>query len=352
MTRNDFSLRYSSHRAINAISRRDALKGAVLGAVTMAGGVFNNRSARAETMTMRVGSDSPIDAPHTLSVVRLKENVEKLTDGRIKVEIFPNSQLGDNTAMTVSVKSGALDGVVTAASNLALSVPSADVFNLPFLFKDPLQVLRAANGAIGAKLNPRVEASFNCEVVGWVTDGSRNLFNGKRPIRKPQDLQGLKMRGVAASKILRDTYLAFGAIPTPLAYSETYTGLQTGVIDGGDWPVIEMLEFKLYQVTKYLTLTRHFSPPVAFIISKRFLDRLTPADKQIVRDSAKIGSEDHVKNVLAKEALAQEELKARGLQIFEMEDRDAFVARVQPVLADATARVGADMMELARAAAA
>jgi TRAP-type C4-dicarboxylate transport system substrate-binding protein len=99
----------------------------------MAGGVFNNRSARAETMTMRVGSDSPIDAPHTLSVVRLKENVEKLTDGRIKVEIFPNSQLGDNTAMTVSVKSGALDGVVTAASNLALSVPSADVFNLPFL---------------------------------------------------------------------------------------------------------------------------------------------------------------------------------------------------------------------------
>jgi tripartite ATP-independent transporter DctP family solute receptor len=349
MTRNAFPLRQSGYHTVTNVSRRDALKGAALGAAAMTSGVFCVESAKADTITMRVGSDSPIDAPHSLSVVRLKEGVEKLTDGRIKVEIFPNSQLGDSTAMTTSVKSGTLDGVVTAASNLALSVPSADVLNLPFLFKDALQELHAANGEVGAKLKPRLEASFNCEVVGWATDGARNMWNGKRPIRKPEDLQGLKMRGAAASKILRDTYLALGAIPTPLAYSETYTGLQTGVLDGGDMPVIDMLEFKIYQVTKYLTLTRHFSPPVAFIVGKRFLGRLSPADQQIVRDSARIGADEHVKAVLAKEAAALEELKARGMQVFEMEDRNAFVAKVQPVLAEATARVGADMMDLARA---
>jgi tripartite ATP-independent transporter DctP family solute receptor len=349
MTRNAFPLRQSGYHTVTDVSRRDALKGAALGAAAMTSGVFCLGSAKADTITMRVGSDSPIDAPHSLSVVRLKESVEKLTDGRIKVEIFPNSQLGDSTAMTTSVKSGTLDGVVTAASNLALSVPSADVLNLPFLFKDALQELHAANGEVGAKLKPRLEASFNCEVVGWATDGARNMWNGKRPIRKPEDLQGLKMRGAAASKILRDTYLALGAIPTPLAYSETYTGLQTGVLDGGDMPVIDMLEFKIYQVTKYLTLTRHFSPPVAFIVGKRFLGRLSPADQQIVRDSARIGADEHVKAVLAKEAAALEELKARGMQVFEMEDRNAFVAKVQSVLAEATARVGADMMDLARA---
>jgi tripartite ATP-independent transporter DctP family solute receptor len=351
MTRNAFALRGLGGQAVDSISRRDALKGAALGAAATAGAVFGIGKAEAETITMRVGSDSPIDAPHTLSMVRLKESVEKLTDGRIKVEIFPNSQLGDSTAMTTSVKSGTLDGVVTAASNLATSVPSADVLNLPFLFKDALQELRAANGEVGAKLKPRLEASFNCEVVAWVTDGARNMWNGKRPIRKPEDLQGLKMRGAAQSKILRDTYLSLGAIPTPLAYSETYTALQTGVLDGGDMPVIDMMEFKIYEVTKYLTLTRHFSPAVAFIISKKFLGRLSPADQQIVRDSAKIGADAHVKAVFEREESALQELKARGMQVFEMDDRNAFVAKVQPVLAEATARIGADMMELARAAA-
>jgi tripartite ATP-independent transporter DctP family solute receptor len=338
-------------RLAGAVSRRAALKDTTL-AIAAAVTAFHTRAARAQTVTMRVGSDVPIDAPHTVSAVKLKENVEKLTDGRVKVEIFPNSQLGDSTAMTVSVKSGTLDAVMTAASNLALSVPSADVFNLPFLFKDAAQALQAANGAMGAALKPKIEAAFNCEVIGFATDGSRNLWDNKRPIRRPEDMQGLKMRGVAASKILRDTYLALGAIPTPLSFPETYTGLQTGVIDGGDMPVLDMVAFKLYQVTKYLTLSRQTSPAVIFIASKKFMDRLSPADRQIVRDSGKFGSEEHVKAVVAKEAAALEELKQRGVQVFELEDRDAFVAKVQPVLDEATARIGSDILDLARAASA
>jgi tripartite ATP-independent transporter DctP family solute receptor len=352
MTRIAYPLRQLPDQASNTISRRNALKGAALGAAAITSGVFSIGRAKADTITMRIGSDSPIGAPHTLSAVRLKDGVEKLTDGRIKVEIFPNSQLGDSEAMSTSVKSGTLDAVMSSAANLANAVPSADVFNLPFLFKDTLQVMRAANGELGAKLKPRVEASFNCEVVGWANDGSRNMWNGKRPIRKPEDLQGLKMRGVSSSRIMRDTFLAFGAIPTPLAYSETYTGLQTGVIDGADFGVVDMLELKLYQVTKYLTLTHQISPAGIFIVSKKFLNRLSPADQQLVRDSARIGADEQVKTVLAKETSALEELKARGMQVFEMEDRNAFVAKAQPVLAEATARVGADMMELARAAAA
>jgi len=333
-------------------SRRDALRNAMICAISSAAVAFGIGGAEAQTITMRVGSDVPLDAPHTVSAVKMKESVERLTEGRIKVEIFPNSQLGDSTAMTTSVKSGTLDAVMTAASNLALAVPSADVFNLPFLFKDALQALRAASGPMGDLLKPRLEAAFNCEVIGFATDGSRNLWDNKRPIRKPEDLRGLKMRGVAASKILRDTYLALGAIPTPLAFPETYTGLQTGVIDGGDMPVLDMLAFRLYQVTKYLTLSRQTSPAVVFIASKKFMDRLSPDDRQIVRDSGKFASQEHVKVVLAKEDAAVQELKDRGMQVFEMENRDAFVAKVQPVLAEASTRIGADIMELARAAAA
>ena len=113
-----------------------------------------------------------------------------------------------------------------------------------------------------------------------------------------------------------------------------------------------MLAFKLYQVTKYLTLSRQTSPAVIFIVSKRFMDRLTPADRQIVRDSGKFASDEHVKVVLAREEEAVEQLKEKGMQVFEVENRDAFVAKVQPVLVEATSRIGADIMELARAAAA
>jgi tripartite ATP-independent transporter DctP family solute receptor len=342
----------SSRQRWLGISRHVALRAAMLGVIVSATVVFGSEAAEAQTITMRIGSDVPLDAPHTVSAVKMKESVEKLTDGRIKVEIFPNSQLGDSTAMTISVKSGTLDAVMTAASNLALAVPAADVFNLPFLFKDGPQALRAADGPMGDLLKPRVEAAFNCEIIGFATDGSRNLWDNKRPIRRPEDLQGLKMRGVAASKILRDTYLAFGAIPTPLAFPETYTGLQTGVIDGGDMPALDMVAFKLYQVTKYLTLSRQTSPAVIFIVGKKFMDRLSPADRQIVRDSGKFASEEHVKVVLAKEEAAVQELKDRGMQVFELENREAFVAKAEPVLAEATTRVGADVMQLARAAAA
>src|ERR1700722_11865412 len=102
MTRDALPLPGLGCRAINDISRRGVLKGAALGVAATAGSAFSTRIAKADTITMRVGSDSPIDAPHSLSVVKLKEGVEKLTDGRIKVEIFPNSQLGDSTAMTTS----------------------------------------------------------------------------------------------------------------------------------------------------------------------------------------------------------------------------------------------------------
>lgn len=200
MTRNVFRPRQLGSQTINNLSRRDVLKVAAL-AATVVGGAFRTGRAKADTITMRIGSDSPLNAPHTLSAVRLKEGVEKLTDGRVKVEIFPNSQLGDNAAMSTSVKSGVLDAVMTDVANLAISVPSADVFNLPFLFKDTSQVLRAANAEIGEKLKPRLESAFNCEVIGWATDGSRNMWNGKRPIRKPEDMQGLKMRGQSSSRI-------------------------------------------------------------------------------------------------------------------------------------------------------
>jgi TRAP-type C4-dicarboxylate transport system substrate-binding protein len=115
--------------------------------------------------------------------------------------------------------------------------------------------------------------------------------------------------------------------------------------------VTDLIQFKIYQVAKYLTLTRHVSPVNLFIVSKSFMNRLSPGDREIVREAGRLGAEAQLKAVLAGEGAALNQLKMRGMHVFDVKDRNAFAAKVQPVLANATAQVGADIMKLARAAA-
>src|ERR1700680_1585404 len=226
------------------VTRRSTLKGGVaLGAGLTAGTFGIIGRASAAPVTMRFGSDSPVGAAHP--------------------------------------KAGTLDSVVTDVTYISTAVPEADVFNLPFLYTDTTQVLRFANGQVGERLKPKISEAFGCEVLGFATDGSRNLWNSKRPIRTPADIEGLKM-GVQPSKIQRDTILAFGGIPTVVAFNALYTALQTGLVDGSDKAFADMMELKFYQVTKYLTLTSHFSIVNVLIVSKKFMDKLSPQDREVV----------------------------------------------------------------------
>ena len=274
--------------------------------------------------------------------------MEERTQGRVSVSIFPDSQLGSNEPMTNAVKAGTLDGVVTDCAVMSSAVAEADVFNLPFLFKDTRKALAAANGEVGAILKPKFDKAFNVEVLGWATDGARNYWNGKRLIRSPDDMKGLKMR-TQPSKIQRDTYTALGAIPTPISFSETYSALQTGVVDGGDHAVVDMLELKIYQVTKYMTLTRHFSIIGVMIISSKFMDKLSPEDRDIVRAAGKEAAGAQVEAVLAKEVDAVAELKAKGIEVYAPTDTSAFAERVQGVYASNEERIGKALIDRARA---
>jgi TRAP-type transport system periplasmic protein len=331
------------------ISRRAALRyGLVAGAGIATGSIVPGTGAWAQSVTMRVGSDSPLRDEHSLAMVKLKEEVEAKTHGRITVTIFPDAQLGSNDAMMNAVKAGTLDGMISDAGVLTSAVPEMDIFSLPFLFKDTAHALRAANSAVGAKLKPKIEQAFACEVLGWGTDGARNMWNSKRPIRAPEDVRGLKMR-IQPSAIQRDTYEAFGALPTPIAFGELYTALQTGVVDGADPSVVDMLSLKFYQVTKYLTLTRHFNIINVVVISKQFMNRLAPQDQDILRQAGKNGADAEAEATLAREATGLKELEAKGIQVFEMADPKAFVAKVEPIYtADADKVGGAALIAEAR----
>jgi tripartite ATP-independent transporter DctP family solute receptor len=323
-----------------ALKRRDLLRSGLLFGAGLAGvDLLAPSKASAQTVTMRLGSDSPMADEHNVGFVKLKEEVESKTNGRIKVVIFPDAQLGSNEAMNNAMKAGTLDGVMTDVASLSVAVPEMDIFSLPFLFTNTAHVLRAANGSVGSKLKPKIEEAFKCAVLGWGTDGSRNMWNSKRPIRTPDDLKGLKMR-VQSSPIQKDTYAAFGALPTPIAFGELYTALQTGVVDGADPSVVDMLSLKFYQVTKYLTLTNHFSIINILAVGQAFLSKLSPADQEIVRQAGKRGAEAQAKATLDAEASGLTDLKTKGIQVFEMADPKAFVAKVEPVYAADADKVG------------
>ncbi len=335
-------------RAGRCVSRRSVLRdGLALGAGFSLGTLGSVRTGTAASVTMRFGSDSPIDSPHTSSAIALKQIVESRTSGRVAVAVFPDSQLGNNGTMTNSIKSGTLDAVVTDMSHISVAVREADVFNLPFVYRDTEHVLRFANGPAGAGLRPKIEDAFACEVLGFASDGSRNLWNGKRPIRTAADVVGLKM-GLGSSKIQRDTILAFGGIPTVVEINALYTALQTGLIDGSDRTTSDMIALKLYQVTRYLTLTNYFSIVSVLIVSKKFMSKLDPADQAIVREAGQAAVEAQLMAIVKSEKSALTFLREKGIQVAPMESPGSFSDKLDSVYREAADRIGADLVEQAR----
>jgi tripartite ATP-independent transporter DctP family solute receptor len=341
-------INFQAQTSVRSLTRRSTLKGGLaLGAGLAAGPFGIIGKASAAPITMRFGSDSPIGAPHTKSALVMKELIEKGTSGRVQVTVFPDGQLGGNMAMTNSIKTGSLDAVVTAVSIISPAVPEIDVFSLPFLYQDAAEALQVANGPFGAKLVPKVNAAFDCEVVGFTTDGVTELYTKTRPVKKPEDMVGLKV-GVSSSKIQRDTMLAFGAIPTVLDIAANYTSLQTGLINSTAKSRPDVIELKIYQVTKYLMLMNLYSMPNLLLVSKKFLDKLTPQDRDVVREAGLPACEAQKEVVLvaAKEALAF--LTAHGIETVEVPNLQPFRDRVDAVYKETGDRIGREIVAEAR----
>lgn len=327
------------------VSRRTVLLGAA--ASPFAFSILGSKAARADTVTMRVGSDSPIDDAHTGAAVKMKELIEAKTDGRIRVVIFPSGQVGSNEVMMNAIKAGALDSMLTDAGILSQAVAGASIFNLPFLFNDIPHAMRAANGKIGEKLRPQIESAYECEVHGWGNDGLRNMWNKKRPIKSPDDLHGMKMR-VQANPIHQETYTALGALPTPISFTELYNALQTGVVDGADNSIVDIIAIKFYQVSKYISMTKHVSTMCTQVASKHFMASLSPADRDIVREASALGAQNEVQLTMDAEEKGLDIIKAKGMVAITDLDMEPFKQKMGPVYELAATTLGQALIDEAK----
>src|SRR5262249_40094995 len=161
---------------------------------------------------------------------------------------------------------GTIDVAVSSTGNLASFTRKLELLSLPFLFKDVEHNLRALDGPVGSTLAAEIERTARGKVVSWWNFGMRNMWNKVRPINKPEDLVGLKMR-VQQSPVQVATFNTLGAQAVPMSFGELYTSLQTGVVHGADNDVVDMLVEKFYEVTKYVSMTGHFVAAIVLVFS-------------------------------------------------------------------------------------
>ncbi len=296
-------------------------------------------TANAADLVLKLAHNGPEQHPFQVGAETFKQVVEAETGGAVEVQIFPSEQLGPEDQTSQMVKQGTLAcAVESAGGGLAPFVPEADLFNLPFIFRDLDHFYRVMDGPVGARVAGKVENNLDSEFLGWWFSGVRNAWNGKQPIHKPEDLEGLKIR-VMGSPVLIDTFNALGAQATPMSFGEVYTSLQQGVIDGAETDHVDLLVENFYEVTKYVSLTGHMYLAAGLICSKKAMDAM-PADVQAA--VRKAGAEAVTAERAAMESMttdALDKLKAKGLEFYDV-DVSLFQAKVKSVYEKNAANVG------------
>ncbi len=303
-------------------------------------------NAWSQQFRIKAGHVSGTDFVYQSGFEYFGREIAKATDGRVKVDIFPASQLGDELQMIEGARLGTIQMLVTSTAPLSQFVPECDLLNLPFLFEGYQTGYKVMDGPVGAEFAQLIEAKTGLKFLGWWSAGMRNVYSKKAPVQSIADLANLKIR-VMESKTEIATFKAFGAAPTPMPFSEVYTSLQTGVIDAAENDPISYLAVKHYEVAPYYSLTGHTNATYnrAVLMSGQFFTRL-PKDVQdavvrVMKDTVAFERAEYERR--ADDALKT--LEQRGVKVVKV-DQGQLRARAKGVWDETVQRLGPKGKEL------
>jgi TRAP-type transport system periplasmic protein len=268
------------------------------------------------------------------------------TNGRYKVEQYPNSALGGEVEMLKSVQLGTIDLAFITGAPLPNFVPEVGVFNIPFLFRDLAHAHAVLDSPIGqAHLEKFREKDL--VALAWGENGMRHITNSKREIRSPEHLRDLKLR-LPQSDVMLAGFKALGANVSALPFPQLYGALQSGQFDGQENPIATILSSKFVQVQKYLTLTGHVYDPAIIFMSPDMLEDLSAADKKAFLEAAKLAGQASRKFAAAAEAEGIAELSRAGMQVVKAVAREQFAAAMAPAKPEFDRRFGDTLIEKIR----
>ncbi|MGB3424513.1 MAG: TRAP transporter substrate-binding protein [Castellaniella sp.] len=282
-------------------------------------------------------------------VAKFVELVKAKSQGEIDIKPYYSGALGNDVQVTSALQGGTIEFTVPQTTTLTGMVKAYEILDFPFLFKNSEQAEKVLDGPVGQKLLETLPAHGLVGLAYW-ENGFFNATNSKHPIAKVEDFEGLKFRSIQA-KITQETIKALGANPVPLAVPELYTALETRTIDGQGTPNAVIAALKLYEVQKYLSITRHSYGAFIPLVSKAFWDKLTPDQQKILVDSA-LEARTYQREVARAQAQSAKDAMAKhGMEINEVSDaeHDRMRERVQPVWQMFIPSVGQDLFDQVQA---
>ncbi len=293
-------------------------------------------------VVLKLGHAVAPEHPYHLGAVKYSEWVAQRTKNKVKIDVYPSAQLGNERDMVEGLQLGTIDLVVTSTGPLGGFVPRMFIVDLPFLFRDREHAYKVLDGPIGRELLDAFAAKGIKGLAFW-ENGFRQITNNARPIEKPEDLKGIKIRTME-NKVHLASFKAFGASPTPMAWSEVYTALQQKTIDAQENPIAIIYFQKIYEVQKYLALTGHFYSPTPLLMSLKAFNNL-PTDIQKVMLETAIECAKYERNLLRdNEAKQLAEIKAKGMQVT-LPNKKPFQDAAAPVYKEFESQFGKEMID-------
>jgi len=315
-------------------------------AATMASALVLPAAANAADIEIRIAHGSTPQYHMHKALEKFASLVEEGSDQRIKVTIFPSAQIAADTGMVEAVLAESIEMAVEPPSFFAKWDGAFETPELPFIYPNRDVAFKVLNSEAGDALMDHL-TDMGLVGLGWMEMGQRQLTNNVRPIVKPEDLEGIKLRTMKVPTHII-AFRALGANPTPLNFGEVYAGLQLNVIDGQENPTSQIYAQKFYEVQKYMTVSDHILGLYLPVINADFFHNLSEADQTLIRDSMQAAINYDFTIVAAEDAAFLKEMKEAGLEVTVLtpEQKKAFIDKVATVRDQFRDRVGADIYDL------
>lgn len=323
----------------------------LIAALTLAGvtsvAVFATTPASADDqIVIKFSHVVAADTPKGKGAERFKELAAKYTDGKVKVEVYPNSQLYKDKEEVEALQLGAVQMLAPSLAKFGpLGAKEFEAFDLPFLFADKASLRKVTDGPIGKDLLAKLTSKGITGLAFW--DNGFKVMSANKEVKTPDDLLGLKMR-IQSSKVLEAQMKAFGAVPQVMAFSEVYQALQTGVVDGTENPPSNMYTQKMHEVQKFAAVTNHGYLGYAVIVNKAFWDGL-PAPVRASLEKAMAEATVYANEIAQKEnddSLAAM-VKSGRTKFYTPTDAEmkAWKDAAKPVHKEMASRIGKDLLD-------
>ncbi|MEQ8835799.1 MAG: TRAP transporter substrate-binding protein [Lacipirellulaceae bacterium] len=284
----------------------------------------------ARQLVLKLGHTQDTSHPVHQGMERMKQRLEELSGGTVTIDIYPSAVLGSETQCIEQLQNGSLAMTKTSAAAMENFIPAMSVFSYPYVFRDDEHCWTVLEGEIGKKLLQDGQSKF-LRGLCYYDAGSRHFYTKSKPIRTPDDLEGLKVRVMNSSTAI-NMVKAMGGSPTPIAWGELYSSLAQGTVDGAENNLPSFSSSKHYEVCKHLSLDGHTRIPDMLLISTKVWSRLDPEVQRWVQEAA-LESSAYQRELWRKMTVeAMEQAKSVGVKIYEV-DTSAFAAKVEPFLA-------------------